>query len=188
MSSTERPALADVIAAAIEYAVSSGFAAREVTPDDFALQRSPEGYSHATYVGSEFVITATVDADGVASTDVGWVDWLDPDDDGGDEDELDDGMVDIYLPGDAPTNAVPPTPEQLDQALHVTAVRDENGAIRRRDGTYIADADATVEQLREKIVAHLGETSNRAVYLCRNYRAAIDLLTSEQAEAVSVDA
>ncbi|MCC3311495.1 hypothetical protein [Nocardia africana] len=188
MPDTERPALADVIAAAIEYAVSAGFDARELTPDDFALQRSPAGWSHATYVGTEFVITATIDADRVASTDVGWVDWLNPDDDGGAEDEPDDGMVDIYLPGDAPANAVPPTPEQIDEVLHVTAVRDENGAIRRRDGTYIADADTTVEQLREKIVAHLGETSNRAVYLCRNYQAAIDLLTSERAAAVSADA
>lgn len=190
MSSTERPALADVIAAAIAYAHETGHIGHEeITGDDFALQRSPAGWSFATYVGGDFVITATINPDGQAATDVGSVEWMESPEDDGDEDE--DGVspfVDVYLPGDAPAGAAPPTPEQIDEALRVAAVRDERGAIRRRDGTYIAAADVTVEQLRELITSHLGETSNRAVYLCRNYWAAIDLITSEQAEEVSVDA
>jgi hypothetical protein len=190
MSSTERPALADVIAAAVAYAHEAGHIRHEeITPDDFALQTSPAGWSYATYVGGDFVITATIGPDGEASTDVGYVEWMGSPDDGGDEDEDQASpFVDIYLPGDAPATAVPPTAEQIDEALRAAAVRDERGAIRRRDGTFIADADVTVEQLRAKIVAHFGETSNRAVYLCQNYRLAINLIESEQAKAVSVDA
>ncbi|MGW0052070.1 hypothetical protein [Nocardia nova] len=78
--SPTRPDLADVIAAAVDFARSAGYDVDDIGPDDFALQRSPAGYSHATYVTGAYVITATITPDGSASTDVGEITWFAPPD------------------------------------------------------------------------------------------------------------
>ncbi|OXR46643.1 hypothetical protein B7C42_01617 [Nocardia cerradoensis] len=115
MPDSTRPALADVIAEAIEFARRAGYGVDDIAPDDFALQRSPAGYSHATYVGDEFVITAAIDNEGRASTDVGDIAWVDP----GDLEEYQPSrpFVDIYLPGDAPAGAELVTFAELGQRI-----------------------------------------------------------------------
>lgn len=116
MSDTERPALTDVITQAIAYARSAGFETGDITPDDFALQCSPEGWQHATHVGDGHVITATIDPDGRASTDAGWIDWVSEDIDIAEADE-DEGLLRVYLPGDPPVEGPAATAEQLEAAL-----------------------------------------------------------------------
>lgn len=124
MPDTERPALADVIAAAIEYAHQAGHIEHEeITPDDFALQRSPAGWSYATYVGGDFVITAAINPDGEASTDVGYVEWMGSPEDGGDEDEGTAPFVDVYLPGDAPADVKLITAEEYARLIGETAAQ-----------------------------------------------------------------
>ncbi|WP_146165186.1 MULTISPECIES: hypothetical protein [Nocardia] len=182
-----------MIASAIEYAAAAGFDVREITPDDFALQRSPDGWSHATHVGIEFVITATIDPDGLAWTNAGDIDWRDQDDDedcdDGEGEDDEDGLINVYLPGVAPAGATLPPPEQIENALRAAAVRDENGVIRRRrDGLYIAAADVTAEQLTATIAALFPGESRRERSHRELYQLAIELLESEAAEAVTVNA
>ena len=186
MSSPDSPDLAGLIGEVIDFARSVGCELGDIGPDDFALQRSPAGWSHATWVGPEHVLSVTIDPDGVSWTNVGEIDWIDQDAEY--EEPEGDDMLRVYLPGDPHTEGPAATAEQLEAALHVVVVRDANGAIRRRDGTYVADADTTIEQLHAKIGAHVGSDSARALYLVESYMLAIDLITREQAAIRTLEA
>lgn len=88
-----------------------------ITPDDFGIHRSPGGYTHASYVDSDYVITVDIGLDGAATlglAELSWVHFPDPEQD---DDEScttchpDDGapthfrgvpLETVHLPGDAP--------------------------------------------------------------------------------------
>jgi hypothetical protein len=198
-----RPDLREIYAEAIGFARAHGV--DPFTADDFALQRSEAGMTHATYADGDHLVNVYVDRDGkptYAVAELAWVhDDADPDRDlcdfcevigreaiGELDDDEDDGLLRVYLPGDPPIEGPAATAEELEAALRAAVVRDERGALRRRDGTYIADPDTTVEQLHAKIGAHAGDESPRARYLRESYMLALDLLAREVAEAATVDA
>jgi hypothetical protein len=78
----------------------------DLTPDDFALQRSSPGWQHATHIGPEHLISVTLDPDGDVTVQVGEIYWFDEEDDdeeaAGPECFHGRPLTDVYLPGDAP--------------------------------------------------------------------------------------
>lgn len=188
-----RRPLTEVLTDAAEFARAHGIE-HPIAPEDFAVQRSAPGYQHATYLdayvdadGVMSIVSVFVDADGREAFAVGEVEWVH---DQSDEDrdlcdyceviEASD-FVEVPLPGDG---TPPPVPE-----IPVYACRDEHGTIRRaRDGLYIADLGDSAATLRTRIAVYDGDDSKHAHTLRRLYTAALELIESEAAEAVTTDA
>jgi len=117
----ERTPLQIALTQACEFARAHGIAGR-IRPDDFGIQRSDAGLTNATYVDGDHVVTVLVDRHGGARFGVAELDWIhhesDEDREPCDYCEVDDTdefdgdyfhglpLVDVYLPGDAPAEAV----------------------------------------------------------------------------------
>lgn len=168
----------------------------DIGPDDFGLQRSEAGWQHATYVGADRVVSVTIDPDDAVSIAVGEIDWISTKYDAvcpnceGDASvcECEPGepldqwrgriCTVVPLPGDG---APPPALE-----LPPYAVRDAHGCIRRqRDGLFIAGPEATAATVAARIAAYNGDHSARANTMRQLYRAALEVIAAEAAEAVS---
>lgn len=154
-------------------------------PADFALQRSDPGWTHATYVDSDVVISVSIDPDDAVGIAVGEIDWVGADgavcfNCGADDATCDctpfEPMLDVPLPGDG---TPPPAPE-----IPPYACRDEHGAIRRaRDGLFILGPEATAATVAARIVAYNGNETPYANTMRTLYRGALELIESEDAKA-----
>lgn len=159
----------------------------EITPADFALQRSEPGYQHATYVSPDIVVSVSIAPDGtIEAGAIVEPDWFELDDQGDDAGEFfpqyrGRPVTDIPLPGDGEPPAAPELPPY--------ACRDGRGAIRRaRDGLFIADAGTTADDLRARLTKYADSTTAYANAMRTLYLGALELVETEGAEAVSVGA
>lgn len=112
----ERTPLEIALSQACEFAIAHGVEP-PITPDDFGIQRSSAGWQHATYVDASHAVSVTIDPHGdvaLAIAELWWIhDQADEERDPcdrceGDAPEMFRGrpLVDVYLPGDAPAEAV----------------------------------------------------------------------------------
>lgn len=107
----ERTPLQIALAQAVQFARAHGVEP-PIGPDDFGLQRSSEGYQHATYVDTNHAVSVTLHPDGDTTFAVAELSWIhdqadaerDPCDwcEAGIEYFRGLPLVDVQLPGDAP--------------------------------------------------------------------------------------
>lgn len=115
----EQTPLQAALIEACEFARAHGL--EGITVDDFAIQRSPAGTTHATHIGEHHAVTVTIGPAGHATYAVAELDWIH---NTADPDrmncvvcepcavceplpcECEQRVVDVYLPGDEPAQEV----------------------------------------------------------------------------------
>ncbi|WP_280363771.1 hypothetical protein [Nocardia wallacei] len=164
-----------VLARACAFAKRHGVDDR-IAPDDFGLQYSSAGHTHATYVyiDAEHAVSVVIRRNGTTTFAVAQLDWLHNDHSGGRPPCTDHC-------GECPEcHDNPCTCPDAAWAVY----RDSDGHIRRRnDGMFVAGGDLSRETIeRNRAVRYDGKHDGLSERMRKLYTAAIELIDQEEAQ------